>query len=123
VVVNGHSAALLKGTPVIWKTTTGYDGYSVLACAAGYPVCGVLCDDVDPGEPVVAQTGGSISDGCGYVITTGTVTAADFLIPGTANATGDVAADTQLAKGNVFCYAAADTASNKVSSGHLFCFG
>ena len=116
-------ATIAQGVPVIWNTTTSYDGYTVIACAAATLVVGVTCEGGVSGDVVRIQVKGDIATGCGYVTTDGGVTAGQYLHPGTAVADSDAAA-TALALGTAFGYAnAADNATPTITSGFLFCFG
>ena len=116
-------ATLVQGTPVIWNTTTSYDGHTVIACAAGTLVCGVvMAPGGVTGDKIRIQTRGDIASGCGYVITDEGVTAGQGLIPGTAVADSNTLA-TALAAGTCFGYAAAADSSTSLTSGMLHCLG
>jgi hypothetical protein len=111
-----------QGDPVIWNTTTSYDGMTVIACAANTMVVGVACHDAIAGGALRLQTSGSIADGCGFVTTDGGVTAGQGLFPTTAVADSGTLA-TVMAAGTCFGYAAAADSGTELSSGHLFCRG
>lgn len=114
-------AALSQGDPVIWNTTTNYDGHTVIACAANTFVVGVCMADAASGEKVKIQVKGDIASGCGFVTTDEGVTAGQGLIPGTAVADSGAIA-TAAGTGFCFGYAAAADAGTVLSSGYLMCF-